>query len=69
MTGFVSKKEMANSREGTPTLVNGRIPANTVCPFRDSCNESKNGNCGHTGLLHNVPYSCGYARLFNLIRG
>lgn len=47
-------------------LVEGRIPANTVCPFRQECNEAKNGDCGHLGVEHTVAYSCGYARLFNI---
>ena len=48
-------------------LVEGKIPANTVCPYREQCPEPKRGNCGHAGTLHNVPYSCGYARLFKIM--
>jgi hypothetical protein len=47
-------------------LVEGKIPAGTECPFRNECNEAKNGDCGHQGVNHTVPYSCGYARLFNI---
>ena len=47
-------------------LVEGKIPANTECPFRNECNEAANGDCGHQGTAHTVPYSCGYARLFNI---
>jgi hypothetical protein len=50
-------------------LVEGKIPPNTVCPFKTECNEALNGNCGHNGMLHTVPYSCGYARLFNTFKG
>jgi len=46
-------------------LVNGRIPANTVCPYRDECPSAANGDCGHKGVEHTVAYSCGFARLFN----
>ena len=48
-------------------LVEGKIPANTVCPYRESCTEARNGNCGHMGKEHTVPYSCGYARLFKIM--
>lgn len=48
-------------------LVEGKIPANTVCPYRESCTEAQNGNCGHMGKEHTVPYSCGYARLFKIM--
>lgn len=51
-------------------LVNGRIPANTVCPFRGVCpnidyvfpgSTKKNNFCYHTGVNHNVPYQCNVA--------
>lgn len=51
-------------------LVNGRIPANTVCPFRAVCpnidyvfpgSTKKNNFCYHTGVNHNVPYQCDVA--------
>jgi hypothetical protein len=48
-------------------LIEGKIPANTVCPYREQCTEAQNGNCGHYGVEHNVPYSCGYARLFKIM--
>lgn len=48
-------------------LVEGKIPANTVCPYRTECTEAQNGNCGHRGTEHTVPYSCGYARLFKIM--
>lgn len=49
------------------TLINGRIPAKSECPYRDSCEFAKNGNCGHRGKDHVVDYSCATARLFQII--
>jgi hypothetical protein len=46
-------------------LVEGKIPAQTVCPFREQCTEAQNGHCAHKGTEHTVPFSCGYARLIN----
>lgn len=47
-------------------LVNGRIPSNTVCPFRAQCMAAIRNQCKHFGTEHNVPFSCGYARWFAL---
>ncbi len=47
-------------------LQQGLIPAHTVCPFKEDCPEAQNGDCGHAGVEHTVPYSCGYARLFDI---
>lgn len=56
-----------NVRKIIVKLVNGKIPANTICPFRKECPYSKEGGgCGHAGLDHSVEYSCGAARAFNL---
>jgi hypothetical protein len=48
-------------------LVEGRIPANTVCPFRSQCKSASDGTCGHQGVEHPVAYSCGIARLINIM--
>lgn len=48
-------------------LVQGKIPVGTVCPFRSMCNYAKNNDCGHKGVEHTVAYSCGAARLFNIM--
>jgi len=48
-------------------LIEGKIPANTVCPYSEQCTEASNGNCAHRGVEHTVPYSCGYARLFKIM--
>ena len=45
-------------------LVNGKVPPNTVCPFRNKCPYAKNNSCGHLGVGHTVAYSCGAARAF-----
>ncbi len=47
-------------------LVNGKVPANSVCPFRAICGMAKSGDCKHTGTAHNVPFSCGAARAYNM---
>jgi hypothetical protein len=47
-------------------LVGGKIPAHVPCPHKDECRSDKDGTCGHKGIDHSVPYSCGFARLFEL---
>ena len=47
-------------------LVNGKIPAQTVCPFRIACPEALSNQCSHKGVEHTVPFSCGYARAFEI---
>lgn len=49
-------------------LVEGKIPVGTVCPFRAQCSSAVNGTCGHLSENHTVAYSCGYARLFNIMQ-
>lgn len=48
-------------------LVDGSIPAHTECPFVGECPMAKTGCCHHKGPAHNVPFSCGAARAFDLI--
>ena len=48
-------------------LVQGKIPVATVCPFRSMCPYAKNKECGHKGVDHTVVYSCGAARLFDIM--
>jgi len=45
-------------------LVDGKIPANTICPFRIVCTMTR--ICSHQGYRHNVPFSCGSARAYDL---
>jgi len=47
------------------TLVGGKIPAFTVCPFKDKC-DPKDEFCHHKGILHVAPFSCGFARAFEI---
>lgn len=46
-------------------LVDGKIPANTECPFRDKCNIAKNNECKHNGKNHEVEFSCASARFMD----
>jgi ribosomal protein L32 len=46
-----------------PILVDGKIPANTECPYTQKCDPNKEF-CGHKGVEHSVSYSCGFARAF-----
>lgn len=49
------------------TLVDGKIPANTECPFEQRCEIKAEGACSHTGVLHSVAFSCAAARSFELL--
>lgn len=49
-------------------LVAGRIPAHTECPFRAGCAIAANSTCHHKGTEHNVEFSCGAARAYDLIQ-
>lgn len=46
-------------------LQRGLIPPHTVCPYRQECPEDK---CSHGGKDHAVAFSCGLARLFDLMQ-
>ena len=46
-----------------PTLINGKIPPNTKCPYLNQCTMS----CYHKGIQHEVAFSCGAARAFKMI--
>lgn len=48
-------------------LVEGKIPAQTVCPYRDKCELAGAGACHHKGTEHSVPYYCAVARGFQII--
>jgi alcohol dehydrogenase class IV len=50
----------------------GKIPANTVCPFRAGCafaqdTDAHHSMCHHQGEDHPIEYSCGAARAFDLM--
>jgi hypothetical protein len=48
------------------SLVDGKILAGQVCPYRNQCPSAREGTCHHKGEQHNVPYSCGTARMFKI---
>ena len=48
-------------------LIKGMIPKRTSCPFAEKCHERAAGWCGHKGTEHKVAYSCGLARLFDIV--
>lgn len=48
---------------GNEKLVDGSIPRNTECPYKQMCDFS----CQHQGINHDVPYSCGSARAYEII--
>jgi hypothetical protein len=47
-------------------LVNGNIPANTPCSFREKCEIAQAGACKHLGSEHQVEFSCAVARSFDM---
>jgi len=47
-------------------LVEGKIPAYTECHFKNQCPMSADGSCKHRGKAHNVDFSCGAARAFDI---
>lgn len=49
------------------SLVMGRIPAFTKCPFAGKCPSAKSGKCHHQGETHPVPFSCASARAFDML--
>lgn len=55
-------------REPPSLLTDGRIPPHTICPFREMCAIAREDKCYHHGVDHNVPFSCGAARAFDICR-
>lgn len=53
--------------EYSTQLINGLIPKGTECPFMNKCPEWKNSECAHLGVQHTVDFSCGLARLIDII--
>lgn len=45
----------------------GRIPPHTECPFLDKCDTANNGKCKHKGKEHEQEFSCGLARMFDMV--
>lgn len=52
----------------TPGLVNGKIPAHTVCPFRSECRMAQENHCHHQGVDHKNEFSCAVARAFEMTK-
>lgn len=50
-------------------LVDGRIPANTPCPFRGRCEVAQSNVCVHQGERHDCAFSCAIARAFDMTLG
>lgn len=48
------------------SLINGQIPANTPCTYREQCPFAARGECFHKGIEHNTPFSCGAARAYEI---
>jgi len=48
------------------SLINGKIPAHTECPYKDKCEYKKSNTCHHQGKGHPREFSCGIARGFSL---
>jgi hypothetical protein len=48
-------------------LIEGKIPVGMICPFRIRCHQAATGNCGHSGYNHNIEFSCGMARAFDIV--
>lgn len=46
----------------------GRISANTECPFRSKCEIAAANRCHHLSAEHSVPFSCATARGFDLLQ-
>lgn len=49
------------------SLVDGKIPPKTVCPFKDKCELAKEDRCFHQGLDHQNAFSCAVARGFEIV--
>lgn len=54
------------NRRPETKLQRGLIPPHTVCPYRQECPEVD--VCSHGGKDHTVAFSCGLARLFDLMQ-
>jgi len=48
-------------------LVDGKIPAKKECPFLEKC-QTRTSSCPSKDKPHDVPFSCGFARAFSIVR-
>lgn len=44
----------------------GKIPLGQFCPYKDQCHIAEAGACNHGGPAHQVEFSCGAARAFDM---
>jgi len=61
---LTSIEQLLKHAQPKRVLINGCIPAYTECPFKDKCRPTR---CHHKGKKHEVPFSCGFARAYDLI--
>jgi hypothetical protein len=54
--------------QNKPRLVDGNIPANTKCPYKDKCGIKAAGECRHLGKDHPVAFSCASARAYKMFK-
>ena len=47
-------------------LIDGKIPARTICPFRVKCDSALADACPHLGYNHEKAFSCAIARSFDM---
>lgn len=48
--------------------VYGRIPAGTVCPYKDHCFAAHNNACVHDGLEHPTDHDCISAKMADYVQ-
>ena len=49
------------------TLVEGRIPAHTACPYNSDCWFAKTKKCQHRGEKHQTTFRCFSARILAVL--
>jgi hypothetical protein len=49
-------------------LIEGKIPAHTVCAWRRQCATAEANICWHNGIEHPKPFSCATARGFEIAK-
>lgn len=47
-------------------LIDGKIPKNTICPFRVKCDVALYGMCKHTGYNHPNSFSCALSHAYDI---
>lgn len=69
----VSSEQIANNwetifgkKKKQVGLIDGKIPPNTDCPYKEKCEIFQSQKCHHQGLNHTTAFSCAVARAFEL---